>query len=767
MKRNEGNLPADVTSFIGRRHELAELRAQLSASRLVTLTGVGGVGKTRMAIKVAADSRRAFADGAWFVELAALQDPAALAETVATALGVVKQTRRAPLSQLHHHLAGKQMLVILDNCEHLSAACAELVDELLRAAPMLRFLVTSRHSLGVLGEYIFTVPPLSTPRSGTRLDAFSLDEFDAVALLRARTSDSGSGFDITEENSALVARLCERLDGIPLAIELAAARLRTLPVGEVLERLDSRFQLLSAGNSSALPRHQTLAALIDWSYALCSAKEQALWGRLSVFAGSFTLAAAEAVCAGDGLTSDEIVDLVDALVHKSILIVERAGEQMRYRLLETLREYGKDRLTKKEQLQQLHLAHRDYFLRLAERSFAEWCGPDQPTWLARLREDHTNLRSAFDYCIEADQSEQACAMAAALQWYWIAGGSLGEGRRWLRQALSSIGTEASCRTRANAMWVDAYLALLRGEVTEARTRLDDADKLAAMIDAPDLCGYIAQLRGMAALFGGEPAEARIYYERGMASHEERGDVAGVLEMLFQLAVVYLFTGEQELAISACEKSLQLSARYGERWAASYALWALSLNKWTAGDYVEATEQARQSLRMKLEFRDHLGIAHVVELFAWIAASDGRYAESARLLGAARTIWDNLGTSMGAFGTDLANCHAGTEARLRTVLSAREAEALIAGGALLSTDLATANLLGVEDAASSPPRNDESPLTPREMEVAELVARGMKNREIGAELVLSSRTIDSHIQHILSKLDFNSRSQIAGWIASRH
>ncbi|MEB3980786.1 LuxR C-terminal-related transcriptional regulator [Mycobacterium sp. 663a-19] len=766
VKRCEGNLPTDVTGFIGRRRELRELRTLLTESRLMTLTGVGGVGKTRMALKVAAESRRAFRDGVWFVELAVLQDASLLADTVASALGVVKHTTRAPLEQLADYLADKHMLVILDNCEHLSDACATLVGELLRTAPMVRFLITSRHSLGVLGERIFTVPPMSTPNSAAGLDASSLNEFDAVALLCARASDSGLGFHVTDENSLLVARLCERLDGIPLAIELAAARLRTLTVADVLDRLDRRFQLLSAGNSAALPRHQTLQALIDWSYALCSPKEQALWSRLSVFSGSFSLAAVEAVCAGEGLTADEMLDLVEALVRKSILITERSGEQMRYRLLETVREYGSAQLATTDASTRLQRTHGDYFGRLAERSFTEWCGPEQATWVARLREDYGNLRAAFDRCIESGRGEQACALAAALQWYWIAGGSLGEGRRWLGQALAIADPRQPRPAHAAAMWVDAYLALLRGELAAAGAQLDEAERLAGVVDAPDLPSYLAQLRGMAALFSGDLNKAKKCYECALAGHEERGDTVAVVSMLFQLAVVCLFTGGHDHAAALCERSLRLSARYGERWAASYALWALALNKWSVGDYAGAGELARESLRLKRDFGDHLGIAHMIELLAWIAASDGRFVESARMLGAAHTIWHSLGTSMAAFGQHLADCHTATEKRVREALGTSAADALTTEGAALGTDLAMADLTGIADTPDALEDAAGCPLTARELEVAGLVSRGMTNRQIAAELVLSSRTIDSHVQHILTKFGFTSRSQIAGWFAQQ-
>lgn len=766
LKQRGGNLPADVTSFVGRRTDIATLRAQLGESRLITLTGVGGVGKTRIALRLAAESQRAFPDGAWFVQLAALQDDSLVADTVATTLGLDNHTSRTALSELSRQMADRRLLLILDNCEHLSTACAALVDQLLRAAPMLRVVVTSRHSLGVLGEHIFTVPPLSTPASGPRYDTSALEQFDSVALLRARASNSTAGFEVTAENGESVARLCERLDGIPLAIELAAARLRTLSVGEVLERLDRRFQLLTAGNDAALPRHQTLAALIDWSYALCSAAEKSLWGRLSVFAGSFTLAAAEAVCAGDGVEVADVVDLVDSLVRKSILIVERTGEATRYRLLETLREYGRDRLVQTARASHWQMAHLDYFLRLADQSFGEWCGPDQARWLARLRDEHTNLRAAFDRCLELGLTERACSLAAALQWFWIAGGNLGEGRLWMDQALTAAARQEPSGAHADAMWVDAFLALLQGDLSSAEKRLDEADKFASSTLAPRLSGYIAQLRGMSALFAGELDKARAHYEAAMASHVEHGDDAGALAMLFQLAVVCVFTGDHDTAASLCERSLRLSADFGERWAITYASWALGVNKWSQGDYTGAAELARAGLPVTLEFNDRLGMVHLVELLCWSSASDGRHAESARLLGTARAGWDQLGTSMQAFGGYLHNCEIATEARLRAALSSREFDALLAEGAASSLEAVAADVTGGAARPSARRHKSESPLSARELEVAALVARGLTNREIAAELVLSSRTIDSHVQHILEKLNFGSRAQIAGWFAAR-
>ncbi|WP_281374037.1 helix-turn-helix transcriptional regulator [Mycobacterium vicinigordonae] len=726
----------------------------------MTLTGAGGVGKTRMALEVARDVQRAFHDGTWFVELAALQDAALVADAVADALGVIKHTTRSPLLQLQRHLENKHLLVILDNCEHLSDSCAQLVSALLRTSPNLHILVTSRHSLGVFGEQIFTVPPMSTPSSATDLDASSLDRFDSVALLCARASDCGSGFVVTDENSRLVARLCERLDGIPLAIELAAARLRTLTVADVLERLDRRFQLLTAGDSSALPRHQTLQALIDWSHALCSTSEQRLWAQLSVFAGSFDLAAVETVCDGPDFAADELVDLVDALVRKSILIAEPGRDRKRYRLLETVREHGAARLATADR-DRLEEAHREYFCAVAQRSLAEWCGPEQADWLVRLREDFANLRSALDSYLESGFVNEACALASALQWYWIAGGNIGEGRRWLGEALRIADARPASLAQGRAMWVDAYLALLRGELADAQSRLDQVEHLDRGFQMP--AGAVAQLRGMAALFHGDLVRARGHYENALADYEERDDGVAALYMLFQLAVVYVFAGNHDKAAALCELSIRLSGRYGDRWGASYTLWALALNKWTVGDYRGAEQLARESLKVKQEYGDHLGVAHMVEMLSWIAVSDRRFEDGARLQGEANAVWDSLGTSMGRFGRHLAECHLSTEASLRQALGVRVADSLIGAGNQIPGG---ALALGTDRPPDAAEPAVPARLTPREIEVATLVARGMTNREIGVQLVLSSRTIDSHVQHILTKLGFNGRSQIAGWVVGQ-
>ncbi|WP_234045173.1 ATP-binding protein [Streptomyces adelaidensis] len=378
-----GNLPAVFSTFVGRRRDIAAIRSRLETARLVTLTGVGGVGKTRLALEAATSMRKGFPDGVWLVDLASVRDPAAVAGATTTALSVPDLGARPVSDRLADHLARRRTLIVLDNCEHLADACARLAHALLSAAPGLRVLATSRASLGITGESVFTVPPLSVP-----------DE--AVELLRDRAEAVRPSFRITDANRDVAMRLCERLDGLPLAIELAATRLRTLTVEQLGARLEDRFALLTGGSRTARPHQRTLRALIDWSHDLCSPGEQLLWRRLSVFAGGFDLEAAEEVCCGDGVPRSEILDLLDRLVTQSVVLTAENDSRPQYRMLETIREYGRGRLAESGEERRLLRRHRDFFRALAESSAAAWYGPGQEDGLARLRAHHGNLRVALE-----------------------------------------------------------------------------------------------------------------------------------------------------------------------------------------------------------------------------------------------------------------------------------------------------------------------------------------------------------------------------------
>jgi predicted ATPase len=410
-----GNLPVDVTSFVGRRRELPEARRLLGDGRLLTLAGAGGVGKTRLALRLAAEVRRTFPDGVWLADLAPLQDGKLVPQTVIAALGLQDHSTRPPVDTLLAYLAGKQLLLVLDNCEHLPDACAVLATKLLSKTEGLRILATSRQLLNVQGERVLEVPPLSVPDHDWLSAGVSLIECEAVRLFAERAATVVPGFAVTGGNGAVVARLCQGLDGIPLAIELAAVRLRALSAEQILERLDDRYRLLTGGSQTGRECHQTLRAAIDWSYGLCSAQEQILWGRLSVFSGGFDLEAVEHICADEDIAQDDVCDLVTGLVGKSIVAREEHGSRVRYRLLETIRQYGRTRLIESGQEKPLRRRHRDYYHSLALRADAAVMSSGQTEWLQRLRPDLPNIRVALDFCLtEPGQAQAGLQIAGAL-----------------------------------------------------------------------------------------------------------------------------------------------------------------------------------------------------------------------------------------------------------------------------------------------------------------------------------------------------------------
>ncbi|WP_051744430.1 ATP-binding protein [Streptomyces yerevanensis] len=748
-KQGPGNLPAAFTTFVGRRQDIAEIRRRLGAARLLTLTGVGGVGKTRLALEVAAAVRKGFADGVWLVDLAPVQNPATVPGVAATALGVPDLSARPVIEQLAGFLATRQCLIVLDNCEHLVDACAELVDTLLSAAPGLRILTTSRQTLGIVGEHVFTVAPLSVP-----------DE--AVELLRDRAAACRPEFEVTDANRAAVTRLCAHLDGLPLAIELAASRLRTLSVDQVADRLEDRFALLTGGSRTARPRQRTLRALIDWSYELCAPDERLLWNRLSVFAGGFGLDAAEAVCAGDGIAPRDVLDLLDRLVAQSVVLITEREGQPRYWLLETIRQYGGQRLTESGEEERIRARHRDFYRRLAERIAEGWYGAGQEEGLARLRAEHGNLRTALEH----SDPQTALALVAALRFHWCADGFLGEGRRWLDRALQAAPEPTPARARA--LWVAAWAALLQGDHPAADRALAEAGELGARLEDPVVGAYVQGFRGTSALFRGHLAEAVSSYERAVAAHEAVGDGPGALFSLFQLAVAQAHMADPQ-AERTGRRAVAAAEAHGERWCRSYALWALGHDAWVRGDPESGTALTRAGLNIQRGFNDYAGTALMMELLAWITASGGDHERAARLLGAVRPLWRDIGTTIAAFGPHLADRHEQCERMVVVALGPEAYEKALAEGG--RHDRPARAIAYALDSRPDPGTGAESqpgpgPLTRREREVAALVAQGMSNRRIAAALVLSPRTVDGHVEHILAKLGFGSRTQIAAWVAQK-
>ncbi|MER6943739.1 LuxR C-terminal-related transcriptional regulator [Nonomuraea sp. NPDC000554] len=759
-----GNLPAELTSFVGRRREVAEVKRLLSASRLVTLTGVGGAGKTRLSLRVAADVRRAFSDGVWYVELAALEDQALLTHTIATALGVHDRTARLQVPVLVEYLQSKQLLLVLDNCEHLCAACAALAETLLRATPNLRILATSRQALGLACEQTFHVPTLSVPDADQLPPWEALTQYEAVSLFEDRAAAVYSTFRLTPTNFATVVRVCQQVDGIPLAIELAAVRVRALSLDEILERLQDRYRLLTVGNRAALPRHQTLRAMIDWSMDLCSEQERLLWARLSIFSGGFDLHAAEAVCAGDGISADSIVDLVASLVDKSILNIEEHEGRVRYRLLETIRQYGQDRLRESGDAQALHLRHRDYFGHLVEQAWAEWFGSDQEQWLRSLLCEHSNIRVALEYCFtEPGEADYGLRIAGALWYFWIATGLTSEGRRWLDRGLR-LATEPSA-SRAQALWVDGYLCILQEDVASAQSMIVDCRRHGEQLTDAHALAWATQLAGMTAMSNGDLVEAHHLLEDALARHTANGDLIGALDDRFYLVAVAALSDDYHEAATVCDEALALCAAHGERWFKSYMLWDLGLVAWQMGDRRRAAASVRDALCLARVFNEQWAIGFCVEMLAWIAEADGQHHRAARLLGGAESIWQRVGAPL--FGMRHLNSrHDECVEVLRDALGERTFETQLRHGAQLALDQVIACALKERENRMPEPgaRPDLTPqLTRRENDVANLIAQGLSNKEIAAKLVIALRTAEGHVERILCKLGFTSRAQIAVWV----
>jgi predicted ATPase len=689
--RRAATLPAEVTSFVNRKAEVAEARSLLSTSRVVTLTGPGGVGKTRLALRVADGMRQSFPDGVWFVDLAPLQNAVLLAHTVAQALDISDHSTRGPVDVLLGYLGGKRILLVLDNCERVSSECAQLIATLLEATTDLRILVTSRQKLGIAVERTLTVGPMEAP-DPEWMGSFRVGpEHHAMALFAERAGEVAPGFALTPQNAATVARLCRQLDGLPLAIELAAARLRIFPLGELVSRLDDHARLVLPGFREPTRRHDSLHATLSWSFELCTDAERRMWARLSVFAGGFDLPAAQRVCAGEGLRSSSVVDLVKGLVDKSILIRREQDGQVRYQLLDTVRQFGVERLREIDEEDRLRRRHRDWYLHLAEQGEAEWFGPHQVEWFTRLRREHANLRAALTYCLSSpDEHRFALRMAATLWFYWIACGFLAEGCHWLERA-TELDTEATSE-RAKALWVDGFLTTFQGDNPAAMTALHEARDLARLLGDGSTLAYVTQILGLAALARGDITDAEPLLAESMARHEalEQFD-AVVATGWVMLAYAAVGMGELDRAVSLCQQCREITEARGDIWARSWALWALSLVEWDRGRSDDAARYARECLRIKQIFHDVLGMAFAMDMLAWSAAVGGADERAAVLLGAAQGTWLTMGEPQ-AGAPHLVESRERSEARARGALGDRVFDAAFKRGMDFDIDQAVAYAL---------------------------------------------------------------------------
>ena len=752
----------ELTSFIGRRREIAEVRKILRCSRLVTLIGVGGVGKTRLARRVASDLRDEFADDAWFVDLTRASEPALLANVVAETLGVPDQSAQSPDGALIEYLADRKLLLILDNCEHLLPACAALVHEVLEVAEQVVILATSREPLGVLGEHSWTVPPMSMPDLANVAPSRGgyVYGHEALDLFEERARAVRPEFTLDSASRSAASQLCQRLDGLPLAIELAAVRLRALSIEQIVTRLEDRYRLLCTGNRGGPGRHQTLRAAVDWSFDLCSEREKTMWARLAIFAGVFDLADAEAVCAGEGIARREVFELLSDLIDKSVVLREGTDEAPRYRLLETIKAYGREKLAAAGADVTLRRKHRDHYLDLAERSEDGWFGSDQVRWCGRLRDAQANFWAALDFCLTTPgQARTGLRMAGALIYYWNACGNLKDGRYWLGRALRAAPEPSP--EKVKALWVNGYVSMTQGDNEAAMRCFDDCVQLAWQLDDPVARAFCLQFRGSAEQFKGNLTEAETLLTDAVAFHREAAVVNSLTVLAAaQLGFVSCLTGKADRAIMLCEDCHAVSEVHGEQWALSWAHWVLGLARWTLGDYAPAAEALNRCLTAKHALDDKLGMSACVELLAWVTFEEGDAKRACRLFGAAVSLWASVGHPL--FGSaELLAVHDRYEDRIRGALGGKTYERYHLQGQEMSIEQVMAFA-----GERTPPPDDGPKLTRRERQVAELIAEGLSNRQIATRLVISQRTAEGHVENVLAKLGFQSRTQVAAWIATR-
>jgi predicted ATPase/DNA-binding NarL/FixJ family response regulator len=808
------NLPVQLTSFVGRERDLAEVKRLVSTARLVTLTGVGGCGKTRLAIQIANMVSEAFSDGVWLVDLAPLREPALVPQLVAQTLGLRPVPNQPLLEALLNFVRPKQLLLVLDNCEHPSEACAHLAQHLLSHAPELRILATSRAVLAIVGETIYPVPGLAWPALGaetgrdgpSRLDLQDLMGHDAVSLFVERARAISPNFTITSQNAWAIVEICRRLDGLPLALELTSARANVLTVQELAARLDDRLALLTSGQRTSLePRHYTLRTAIDWSYALLTSEEQTLFRRLAVFAAGCTLDTAEAVCSREGVVAGRVLNLLSSLVDKSLVMAETMNRaQARYRLLETIREYALEKLDEAGEATRLRDRHLDLFLARAEEAAPKLNDSYQQLWLNWLEGEHDNMRAALAWALESGRIEVGLRIAIAIARFWEIRGYVPEGLSWFERLLAQTDDRISLLVRANALTYASFMTMFLGDASAATaygreavalaeaagdegnpililalSSLDSGARATGDYQTAFTIGErtIQLLRdssgpsfylGMALLAQGDVAMELGYYDtaralldESLALAREAGDAFRIAHAYNTLGDLARYEGNYAEAQTAYENSAALLRALGAQHDLASILRNLGRACLLLGDVERAYALFNESLATHQAEQNTPGMIECLIGLAATAVVRGLPAAGARLLAAAAAIREQRAASVWP------SKRMEVERYLklaRARLTEAEFQAEQAAGRALSFEQAIryAQNLPLKWEATLTKSEKPDDLTERECQVATLIARGKSNGEIAQELVLSKRTVEKHVANILSKLGLTSRTQVVRW-----
>jgi predicted ATPase/DNA-binding CsgD family transcriptional regulator len=846
------NLPEEPNTFVGRERELVELRQMLHRTRALTLCGPGGIGKTRLALRLLATAAAEFPDGVWFVELADLRQPDLVVSRIAAVIGITEEAGRPLLETLGDALRPRRLLLALDNCEHLLDACAEVGRHLLASAPGLRLLSTSREPLSVAAETIWRVPPLSVPGPGgpggfggagpggnggagsppvrgvtggsPPGENTAAERYEAVRLFADRAAASRPGFTVGPDNVAAVTSICRALDGMPLAIELAAARVRALSVEQIAARLDDRFGLLTAGDRSAAPRQRTLRAAIEWSYELLTEPERALFRRLAIFTG-WSLEMAEQVCADEEIPAAEVLGLTAALVDKSLVVLDpELLSQARYRMLDTIREYAALQLDQAGEAASFRGRLRDYAIRTAEHSQALGMARIAAPWPARVDVfrrydvDAGNVTQVLNWCLEQGDAEAGLRICAAVSPCWIVWGTFGEGSEWLRAFLAldmtavparvqgaatvargqltlssdpaaawSLGTEGLklCREADDRYWIAAGLNLLAeialhtGRIDEAEASADEALAIAQAAGDGWNEGYALGTRAAIAGRRGKLREAEQLATASLAELRQIDQQWGAARALLGLGDLARFRNHPGEAHGWYVEALAILREIGARPEIARCLAGLGRVAMDLGALEQARRHLTRSLRLSHATGARIGVARGLEAFAALTGREGQPELAVQLAAAAAELRETAGLQP-LPGARVEACLAPAR-RLGDTAVAR----LWASGRALTSEAAVALALDapVRPVASGAGPNGESPaltmvgryrvasappssLTQREYEIAELVAGGLSNKSIATELSISPTTAARHVANIMAKLGFNSRSQIAAWVADR-